>query len=75
MLKPRTKVNIYVLNTTEFLLLMRKGIKITCTTCRRWFQIGDMLVSKVRAHSKTRRRGLDCAIEKWVLTTNVIDID
>jgi len=70
-----TKLKVYVLGTTEFLMLMRLGIKLTCQSCEEWLKIGDILVSKMRAHSKTVRRDLDCAIEKYVLTTNVIDIE
>jgi len=57
-------------------LLRDKKIKIRmleCVSCSKTLFPGDLIVSKRNSHV-SMQRDLDCAIKKFVLTTNVIDL-
>ena len=71
-----SRVNIYVLSTQKFLAFLKRGYYMACFTCGKslWRLIGCILVSKSRANAESARRCLNCAIEKSVLTSNVVEV-
>lgn len=66
-------VRIWILSTGMFLQFVEKGYDLRCHTCKDYFSLGDVIVTKPRASAKCARRCLQCAINKKLLTANVIE--
>lgn len=64
---------VHVLTLRLFLRLFRSGSKLTCHTCDRLLGVGSLIVSRNRSSAGHAMRCLDCAVEKNVLSCNVVD--